>query len=48
MFLAFPEYVGGEDYWMEHYKGFSDFDVLLACPVVFYSASDYYKSAWYG
>jgi Cu+-exporting ATPase len=21
---------------------------LLACPVVFYSASDYYKSAWYG
>ncbi len=49
MFLAFPEYVGGEDYWMEHYKGlFRILMFLLACPVVFYSASDYYKSAWYG
>lgn len=49
MFLAFPEYIGGEDYWMEHYKGlFRTLMFLLACPVVFYSASDYYKSAWYG
>lgn len=49
MFLAFPEYIGGEDYWMEHYKGlFRILMFLLAVPVVFYSASDYYKSAWYG
>jgi Cu+-exporting ATPase len=49
MFLAFPEYIGGEDFWMEHYKGlFRSLTFLLAIPVVFYSASDYYKSAWYG
>lgn len=49
MFLAFPEYIGGEDYWMEHYKGlFRVLMFLLSVPVVFYSASDYYKSAWYG
>jgi len=49
MFLAFPEYIGGEDYWMEHYKGlFRILMFLLSVPVVFYSASDYYKSAWYG
>jgi Cu+-exporting ATPase len=29
-------------------RAFQSFDVLLAIPVVFYSASDYYKSAWYG
>lgn len=49
MFLAFPEYIGGEDFWMEHYKGlFRTLTFLLAIPVVTYSASDYYKSAWYG
>lgn len=49
MFLAFPEYIGGEDYWMEHYKGlFRALMCFLAIPVVTYSASDYYKSAWYG
>ncbi|WP_210151391.1 heavy metal translocating P-type ATPase [Chryseobacterium scophthalmum] len=49
MFLAFPEYIGGEDFWMEHYKGLFRFLMfILALPVVLYSASDYYKSAWYG
>jgi Cu+-exporting ATPase len=49
MFLAFPEYIGGEDYWMDHYKGlFRALMCILAIPVVVYSASDYYKSAWYG
>lgn len=49
MFLAFPEYIGGEDFWMDHYKGlFRVLMFLLSLPVVFYSASDYYKSAWYG
>ncbi|MDC8104986.1 heavy metal translocating P-type ATPase metal-binding domain-containing protein [Chryseobacterium sp. B21-037] len=49
MFLAFPEYIGGNDVWMENYKGLFRFLMfILALPVVFYSASDYYKSAWYG
>lgn len=49
MFLAFPEYIGGEDYWMDQYKNLFRFLMfLLAIPVVFYSASDYYESAWYG
>lgn len=49
MFLSFPEYIGGEDYWMDHYKGlFRALMCMLAIPVVVYSASDYYKSAWYG
>lgn len=49
MFLAFPEYIGGEDVWMHNYKGlFRILMFLLATPVVFYSASDYYKSAWFG
>ena len=49
MFLAFPEYIGGEDVWMQHYKGlFRILMFILSIPVVFYSASDYYKSAWYG
>ena len=49
MFLAFPEYIGGEDVWMQHYKGlFRVLMFILSIPVVFYSASDYYKSAWYG
>lgn len=49
MFLAFPEYIGGEDYWMDQYKNLFRFLMfLLAIPVVLYSASDYYKSAWYG
>ena len=49
MFFSFPEYIGGEDYWMDKYKNlFRLIMFLLATPVVFYSASDYFKSAWYG
>lgn len=49
MFFTLPDYIGGNDVWMEHYKGlFRTLMFLLSCPVVFYSASDYYKSAWYG
>lgn len=53
MLLSFPEYVqivlGTTDYWMEQYKNLFRFLMfLLATPVVFYSASDYFKSAWYG
>lgn len=49
MFFALPDYIGGEDIWMQHYKGlFRTLMFLFSLPVVFYSASDYYKSAWYG
>ena len=49
MFLSIPEYMGQQDYWMETYKYLFRFlMVLLATPVVFYSASDYFKSAWFG
>lgn len=49
MFFSFPEYIGGADFWMEKYKNLFRFIMfLLATPVVFYSASDYFKSAWFG
>lgn len=53
MFFSFPEYavdvIGNNDFWMEQYKNlFRLIMFLLATPVVFYSASDYFKSAWYG
>ena len=49
MFFSFPEYIGGEDIWMVKYKHFFRFLMFLfATPVVFYSASDYFKSAWFG
>ncbi|MDO4225520.1 MAG: heavy metal translocating P-type ATPase metal-binding domain-containing protein, partial [Bergeyella zoohelcum] len=53
MFFSYPEYaellMGTTDVWMERYKHLFRFIMfLLATPVVFYSASDYYKSAWYG
>lgn len=49
MFFSFPEYIGGADFWMIKYKGLFRFIMfLLATPVVFYSASDYFKSAWFG
>lgn len=53
MLFSFPEYVeiflGTSDFWMENYKPLFRFIMfLLATPVVFYSASDYFKSAYYG
>lgn len=49
MFFSWPEYVGGNDFYFHQYKNlFRLLMFLLAFPVVFYSASDYYKSAWYG
>lgn len=49
MFFSFPEYISGNDVWLHSYKNLFRFIMfLLATPVVFYSASDYYKSAWYG
>ncbi len=54
MFFALPEYLadyvsGYNDMWIEKYKDLFRFiGFLLATPVAFYSASDYFKSAWYG
>ncbi len=49
MFFSLPEYIGGDDFWMQQYKNLFRFLMfLLATPVVFYSASDYFKSAWFG
>lgn len=53
MFFSYPEYaqelMGTSDVWMDTYKNlFRLIMFLLATPVVFYSASDYFKSAWFG
>ncbi len=49
MFISFPEYVSDNDTLFESYKNmFRIIMFLLATAVVLYSASDYYKSAWYG
>lgn len=53
MFFSYPEYaqeiLETSDIHMDSYKHLFRFIMfLLATPVVFYSASDYFKSAWYG
>ncbi|MBW8362382.1 MAG: heavy metal translocating P-type ATPase metal-binding domain-containing protein [Kaistella sp.] len=53
MFFSYPEYtndvLGTNDYYWGQYKHLFRFIMfLLATPVVFYSASDYFKSAWFG
>ncbi|MCB9202736.1 MAG: heavy metal translocating P-type ATPase metal-binding domain-containing protein [Flavobacteriales bacterium] len=49
MLLALPEYIEQNDFWLEHYKTFFRFMMfLLSLPVVFYCASDYFKSAFSG
>lgn len=53
MFFSYPEYaaelLGSNDFWFEKYKDLFRFILfLLSTPVVFYSASDYFKSAIYG
>ena len=52
MMFAFPEYLaqffGGSDLWSQKFLPFFRFlTLLLSIPVVLYSASDYYKSAWF-
>ena len=52
MMFAFPEYLNtgsSVDFWLEEFAPFFRFlTFLLSIPVVAYSASDYYKSAWFG
>ncbi len=50
MLLAFPDYVGADSKWLEgDFKSFfSWLMLLLSLPAVFYSAQDYFKSAFKG
>lgn len=47
MLLSIPEYFNVDDLWMQQYRGFFRYAILLiALPVFFYSGTPYYKSAW--
>jgi len=49
MFLSFPEYFEVNEYWLEQYKPlFRWLMFTMALPVVFYSAQDYFVSAFKG
>lgn len=49
MLLAFPEYANDSEVWLEENKNFFRWGTfLLALPVMFFSATDYFKSAWAG
>lgn len=49
MMLSFPEYFNINDYWINEYRGFFRWLILLlSLPVFFYSASGYYIAAWKG
>ncbi len=49
MFLSFPEYFEVNEYWLEQYKPiFRWLMFALSLPVVFYSAQDYFVSAYKG
>ncbi len=49
MFLSFPEYFEVNEFWLERYKHlFRWLMLFLSLPVVFYSAQDYFISAYKG
>ena len=49
MFLSFPEYFEVNEFWLEQYKPlFRWLMFALSLPVVFYSAQDYFISAYKG
>ncbi|MBO3116131.1 heavy metal translocating P-type ATPase metal-binding domain-containing protein [Winogradskyella sp. DF17] len=49
MFLSFPEYFEVNEFWLEQYKHmFRWIMFVLSIPVVFYSAQDYFSSAFKG
>ena len=49
MFLSFPEYFEVGEFWLEKFKYLFRWLILaFSLPVVFYSAQDYFKSAWKG
>jgi Cu+-exporting ATPase len=49
MMLSFPEYLSGSTYVEPALKNlFSYMSLLLSLPVLFYSATEFYTSAWHG
>ncbi len=49
MFLSFPEYFEVEEFWLDQFKGlFRWLMFVFSLPVVFYSGSDYFVSAYKG
>lgn len=47
MFFSLPEYFSGAELLGENFKwAFNYLNILLSLPVFFYSATDYYRSAW--
>lgn len=46
MMFSFPEYVGGGFEHSEYKYLFPLFNLILSLPVLFYSGTEYYKSAW--
>ncbi|KAA3658403.1 MAG: heavy metal translocating P-type ATPase, partial [Calditrichaeota bacterium] len=49
MLLSFPEYLAGEGEIEPYFlQFFSYLNIVLSLPVLFYSASDYFRSAWVG
>lgn len=49
MLLAFPEYTGDSENWLDSNKEFFRWGMfLLSLPVMFFSATEFFKSAWQG
>src|SRR5690606_14489899 len=49
MFLSFPEYFEVGEYWLEQFKPFFRWLMFgFSVPVIFYSAQDYFISAYKG
>lgn len=49
MLLSFPEYFSADEFWLDKYKPlFRWLMFIMAVPVVFYSAKDYFISAYKG
>lgn len=49
MFLSFPEYFEVDEFWLNQYKSFFRWIMFfMALPVMFYSAQDYFISAYKG
>ena len=49
MLLSFPEYFEVDEFWLEKYKYlFRWLMFVMVIPVVFYSAKDYFISAYKG
>ncbi len=48
MFFSLPEYFSEVSLLEENFRGlFVQLNLALSLPVIFYSATDYYRSAWY-